>query len=162
MGSFILGLLLATRSIYILVLIILYLSLLWRKKISFKDLIYNGIFLTLGFVLPFIPLIAWFPHKFFVLNPFMIQSGFLIPVYYVGLFIVIAVFLSFFVRDNKDIFFYSGISLFLSILIYFLYHIFKVGFTNAYMNSIADISYFIFSVPFLLEYLMLSKNKKLV
>ncbi len=157
--SFILGLLLATRSVYILVLIILYLSLLWQKKISFKELIYNGIFLTLGFALPFIPLIAWFPHKFFVLNPFMIQSGFLIPVYYIGFFIVIAVILSFFVKDNKDIFYYSGISLFLSILIYFFYHIFKVGFINAYINSIADISYFILSVPFLLEYLRLSKKR---
>ena len=161
LGSFILGLLLATRSIYILVLIIFYMSLLWRKKISFKDLIYNGIFLTLGFALSFIPLIAWFPNKFFVLNPFMIQSGFLIPVYYVGLFMVIAVILSFFVRDNKDIFFYSGLSLFLSILIYFFYHIFKVGFTKAYINSIADISYFIFSVPFLLEYLRLSKKRNI-
>ena len=104
LGSFILGLLLATRSVYILVLIILYLSLLWRKKMSFKGLIYNGIFLILGFALPFIPLIVKFPSEFFVLNPFMIQSGFLIPVYYVGLFIVIAVILSFFVRDNKDIF----------------------------------------------------------
>ena len=161
MGSFILGLLLATRSIYILVLIILYLSLFWRKKISLKDLVYNGIFLVLGFALPFIPLIVKFPSEFFVLNPFMIQSGFLIPIYYVGLFMVIAVILSFFVRDNKDIFFYSGLLLFLSILIYFFYHIFKVGFTNAFINSIADISYFIFSVPFLLEYLRLSKKRNI-
>jgi len=152
-ASFILGLLLATRSVFVLPLIVLLIGQLIRKKITFKAFIKQGVFITLGLIFTFIPLLLKYPKEFFEMNPFLVQSTFFIPFYYILIFMVLAFILSFFVKNKGDYYFYGGLSMFLAILIYSLYHIIRVGFTEATMNSIVDISYFILAIPFLFYYL---------
>ena len=99
------------------------------------------------------PFILFYENHFFQMNPFIIQSSFLVPTTYIIFFILISIVLSFFVRNKNDNFFFSGISLFLSILIYSIYHLIDDGFESSFINSTIDISYFIFCIPFFIIYL---------
>ena len=151
------GFLLSTRSVFILAYIIFFFSYLLNKKVKFSRLFLFLVIAVLGFSLTFLPLVSLFPEDFFRINPFIIESGFLIPVEYTVLFMVISIGLSFMIKQSEDRFFFSGLSLFLAILIYFLYHVIRAGFQTAYIDSLIDISYFILCAPFLLYYLFSSK-----
>ena len=74
----------------------------------------------------------------------------MIPGGMVSVFGLLALLASLAAVDSNDKFFYSGIVLFGSILIYGLYHVVISGFATAYYLSDVDISYFIFAVPFLM------------
>ncbi len=152
------GLLLSTRSVFILAYIIFFLSSLFNKEVSFKKISLFILIAFISFNITFLPLIILFKNEFFVMNPFIIQSSFLVPKFYVIIFILISILLSIKVKNGDDKFFYSGLSLFISILIYSSYHIVKFGFENSFVNSKIDISYFIFSIPFLILFLV--KNKQ--
>ena len=106
-----------------------------------------------SFVFSFVPLVVFFRSDFLTMNPFIIQSSFLIPKIYTVLFILIAILLTFLVKSKADKFFFSGISLFISIFIYSIYHLIHFGYEVSYINSKIDISYFIFCIPFLIMYL---------
>jgi hypothetical protein len=68
-------------------------------------------------------------------------------------------FVSFFcIKQKNEIFFLSGIFLFMTILMYFIYQIVVNGFQNALYGSKTDISYFILCIPFLL-YFVLNEKK---
>lgn len=152
------GLMLSTRSIYILPYIIYFLSSLINNEISFKNLF---LFLTvalIAFISTFVPFIYFFPNDFFQMNPFIIQSSFLVPQFYTLIFIAISVLLSFLIKNKTDKLFYSGFSLFIAILIYSIYHIVNYGVEVSFFNSRIDISYFIFCIPFLIKYLMDNNN----
>ncbi len=56
--------------------------------------------------------------------------------------------------------FFIGVLLFSIILIYFLFHISQIGFRKSYFDSVVDISYFIFSAPFLMFSLQIKTNRK--
>lgn len=148
------GLMLSTRSIYILVYVIFFLPLVIRKGVQFKRVFILIFIAFLAFLSSFLPFIISFPDEFIKMNPFVIQSSFLIPEIYTLIFIVLAVVLAFFVKSNSDRIFYSGMSLFISILIYSIYHIARLGFDKAFIESKIDISYFIFCIPFLMLYLL--------
>jgi hypothetical protein len=92
------------------------------------------------------------------MNPFLIQSSALVPFEYTLLFILIAFITGIYCKSIKDIYFFSGLVLFISIVIYFLYHINLVGFKNTFFGSDADISYFILCTPFSLFYVLSSKK----
>jgi len=92
------------------------------------------------------------------MNPLLIESSFLIPSYYVLLFMAIALIYSLWRKSENDVFFFSGLALFSSILIYFIYHIFSLGLLRAYINNGVDISCFIFCVPFFLFSIVRAKN----
>lgn len=148
------GFLLSTRSIFVIVYIVFFLSSLINKETSLKKL---SLFITIAvisFVSTFLPFILIFKNAFFLANPFIIQSSVLVPQIYTFGFILISVLLAFFVRNKADKFFYSGLSLFVSILIYSLYHLVNFGFQQAFTESSIDISYFIFCIPFLMMYLI--------
>lgn len=153
------GFMLSTRSVYILPYIIFFLSSLVNKEITLKRFLIFVSLASLAFFSTFIPFIWVFESDFFTMNPFIIQSSFLIPKFYTLLFIFISILLTFLVKNKTDKFFYSGFSLFISILIYSIYHIVKYGFEISFFNSKVDISYFIFCIPFFVKYLMLNKNK---
>ena len=153
------GLMLSTRSIYILVYVIFFLPLIIRKEIQFKKLFLFLFIAFFAFLSSFLPLIISFPDEFMKLNPFVIQSSFLIPEIYTLIFILMSVVMAFFVKSNSDRYFFSGLSLFISILIYSLYHIVQLGFENAYIESKIDISYFIFCIPFMMLYLLSNPEK---
>jgi len=148
------GLLLSTRSIYIVVYIIVFLSSLINRMVEFKKLFRLLTIALISFLLTFVPYILFFNEEFFKMNPFIIQSSFFLPKYYTLIFILIAFVASFFVKEKNDVFFFSGVSLFIIIFIYSMYYILKYGFIQSYFDSLVDISYYIFSVPFLLYYLM--------
>ena len=93
------------------------------------------------------------------MNPFIIQSTFLIPFEYTLLSIVLAFISSFFVKSFGDAILCIGVNLFISILIYCIYLIIERGFYEAYLDSVIDISYFIFCIPFLLITLMMKTKK---
>ena len=153
------GLMLSTRSVYILPYIIFFLSSLINNEITFKKLFFFLSIALISFIATFIPFIYFFYNDFFTMNPFIIQSSFLVPKTYILIFILISILLAFLVKNKTDKFFYSGLSLFIAILIYAMYHIFNYGYEASYMNNKIDISYFIFCIPFLIKHLM-EHNKK--
>lgn len=156
--SLLAGLLLSTRSVYIIVYIVFFISGLINKEYKFKHLLFIGLIALSGFILTFLPLLIFFKNDFFVMNPFTIQSSFLVPQIYVLAFIIITIILTFTVRNNADKFFISGISLFFSILIYACYSVYKCLSTGHFYENCVDISYFIFCVPFFTFYLTSSES----
>jgi len=157
--AFLTGLLLATRSVFILAYVIFFLSSLFNNNINFKKLlIYTGV-AFIGFIIAFLPILFFFKEEFIELNPFIIQSTFLVPKYYVLVFLLISILFSFFVNNSSDKFFYSGLSLFLAITIYSSYHLINSGYQLAFVKSIIDISYFLFCIPFFMIFIL--QNSKL-
>lgn len=145
------GLMLSTRSVYILPYIIFFLSSLINKEIPFSKLFLFLSIAFLAFIAAFIPFIYFFYGDFFTMNPFIIQSSFLVPKIYTLLFILISIMLAFLVKNTSDKFFFSGLSLFIAIFIYAMYNLFNSGRED---SNIIDISYFIFCIPFLIKYLL--------
>lgn len=151
-GGFI-GLLISTRNVFVISYIICFLYL-WRiKAIQFKQLSVLGIISLLIFALTFIPIVYGHLEDFKQMNPFIVQSTFLIPFEYTILFVLMAVGSSFLCKNKNDVYFYNAIVLFVSILIYLVYYIINQGFTEAFTNSTVDISYFTFCIPFALWFL---------
>lgn len=153
------GLLLSTRSILILPYIVVFLSALIRKEIQFQNMIKHGLVTIFSFTITFLPFVIFFPNDFFIMNPFIVQSTFFLPPIFSIVFVILAVVASFIAKSKDESYFYSGIVLFCSILIYFFYYIIKSGFYQAYLQSEADISYFIFCIPFLLLYFVKTEQK---
>ncbi len=158
LSSVLSGLILSTRGVYILNYIITFISSFKKKEIKLKPLIIYTLISVVAFSSTFLPLIVFFPEEFFKLNPFIVESSFLIPQAFVGLIILISILLTFFIKNESDRHFFNGLSLFVAISVYFLYHSVNVGFNQAFFGSTADISYFIFCIPFLF-YFVLEENK---
>ena len=147
------GLLLSTRSIFILMFIVIILYKIRSKELS---LMQSALWFSIAMIAYLLPLGFFaliYPHDFWRMNPLIVQSEFLIPPYFVGIFILIALVLGIRTQTLNGVYLSSAIALFSAILIYCCYHIATSGFETAYINSKADISYFIFCIPFLLFYL---------
>ncbi|PKP24855.1 MAG: hypothetical protein CVU03_10665 [Bacteroidetes bacterium HGW-Bacteroidetes-2] len=153
------GLLLSTRNVFIIPYIIAFLFIWRTKRIRFKQLILLGFISLIVFIITFLPFVLGHFEDFKIINPFLIQSSFLIPFGYTVFFIVLAIFLSLLCKKNADVYFYSGITLFISISIYFLYHSKHSGFYTTYFESAGDISYFILCTPFLLYFILTGLNQ---
>jgi hypothetical protein len=148
------GLLLATRSVFIIPYVIFIIYALRIKKIGFGSLVLYGLTGLVAFAITFLPFVVNHFNDFLAVNPFVIQSTFLVPFSYTIGFILLSVVAAFLCRSKADNFLYGGGVLFVSIAVYFFYHVAHLGFREAYIESIVDISYFIFSAPFLLYYLL--------
>jgi len=157
-GIFI-GLLISTRNVFVISYIICFLYLWRTKAIQFKQLTILGIISLLIFTMTFIPVVYGHLEDFKQMNPFIVQSTFLIPFEYTILFVLIAIGTSFLCKDKNDIYFYNAIVMFVSILIYLIYYICLEGFTQAFTNSTVDISYFIFCIPFAFWFLANNNSK---
>ncbi len=97
------GFLLSTRSVFVLVYLVFFLSALRNREIEFKRI---SLFLTiavLAFAGSFLPFILLFKDDFFTINPFIIQSSFLVPQVYTLAFMIIALFLAFLVNTDFHI-----------------------------------------------------------
>lgn len=157
-GIFI-GLLISTRNVFVISYIICFLYL-WRiKAIQFKQLTVLGFISLLIFALTFIPVVYGYFDDFKQMNPFIVQSTFLIPFEYTVLFVLMAIGTSFLCKDRNDVYFYNAVVLFVSILIYLIYYICLQGFNQAFTNSAVDISYFIFCIPFAFWFLANNNSK---
>jgi len=148
------GLILSTRFVLVIPIIVLFMWLLRSKGMSLQKMILFGIVALISFIITYLPFAINHIDDFLKMNPFFLQSTLFIPFYYIIAFILMAFASSFFCRNKQDVFFYSGLTLFVSIAVYFIYHIVVFGFERAYLGSIIDISYFIFCTPFLIYYLV--------
>lgn len=155
------GVILSTRMVFIMPFLSLGIMTLLSKKVSFPRLLSWTALALFAFALTFLPFYIGFQESFFVMNPFKVQSGFLLPSIYNYLFILISIVLSLFFYNQLSLLLLSGYSLFISIFIYFVYHLIHSGLQGAYFQSGADISYFLFCVPFLLMHFLIEKKIKI-
>lgn len=160
LNAIIAGLLLSTRAIFSIPYIIFFLFTLIKKENSLSKISTYILIAFISFVITFLPLWIGFPNDFFKMNPFIVQSTFLVPFSYSIGFIVLAFLFSFFAKTHKDLFFWSGNCLFVVIMIYMMYNLNSEGLQEFWVGKKADISYFIFCIPFYIIYLIISSNVK--
>lgn len=158
-NGIIIGLLLSTRNVYAIPYVIVFLFALKNRDISIKNTIIIGIIAVLTFVATFLPFVIGHFEDFLKMNPFIIQSSYLMPFEY-SFGCIILSFLSFFVVKNRlDVYFYSAVILFITIALHFVWMSIQHGMYAAFFNSKADISYFILCTPFFFFHI-LSVQKK--
>lgn len=153
MAAVSIGLVMSMRTIFMLPLITSVILLIRSKQLAWKDLMWIGSIAGFVFGLTFLPIVLGHWTEFLEMNPFVVQSSFLIPPYYILVFMAISVGLGLYFKPKNHLF-ANGLSLFLPIFIYFIYHSVLAGLQGALHNSQADISYFIFCIPFFTEYLL--------
>lgn len=154
LNGIIIGLLLSTRNVYVIPYIVVFLFALKSNRIKFLETVYIGIVSVVVFALTFVPFVWNHIADFMTMNPFIIQSGYLMPTEY-SLFCVLLSFGSFwFCKEENDVYFFSGLLLFFPIVLHYLYQMSLYGFIETFFNSRADISYFILCIPFFTYYLV--------
>lgn len=157
-AGLLIGLSISTRNVLVIPFVIAFIYQLKNNLIKPKQFLLLGLISILTFVITFLPFVYNHFEGFKIMNPFLIQSSALVPFEYTLLFILMAFITGLYCKSIKDIYFFSGLILFISIIIYFLYHINLVGFQNTFFGSAADISYFILCTPFCLYHVLSSKK----
>ena len=152
LGFSLLGLLLATRAIFIIPTIFLF---IYYLRFSHKRNTSLALFFlsVLSFCLSFVPLWIRSFELSDLFTPFTIQASQLIPFSYILVFVLVSIILAFRSDDSQDIFLYSGYILFALILTYLVRLCVIHGCHSAIIQSKADITYLLFCVPFLASYL---------
>ena len=148
------GLLISTRSIYIIPYCLYFIYLFRFKKGNLKNIGALIFVMAFSFIVTFLPLLLLFPKEFFITNPFITQNS-LMPFSLSFLFVLIGIFVSKYVKNVNDLFYYSGLVLFGLIVTYAGYIFGRFGFIQGFHNSTLDISYFIFCIPFLMTSVVL-------
>ena len=106
--------------------------------------------------------VLWlYPDEFWEVNPFSTQSS-LVSFHFIVLFVLIAIAGSFFCRNYNDVRFFSVLLLFGIVTIHFIEAVCQYSFTQALFQSKADISYYIFCIPYLLQILADTDYKRLM
>jgi hypothetical protein len=144
------GLLLSTRTIFIIPFIIYGVFLFQSKKMDLKLLIPWMFIVATSFVLTFLPFLLFHFHEFLIRNPFSVQSGQLFPFRISVIFVFLAVLAGFISSGKKEVLYYTVGLFMLVLLAYYMLLIDKFGFMNAYLHSYFDLSYMFFVFPFLL------------
>lgn len=153
-NGIIIGLLLSTRNVYAIPYVIVFLFALKIQNINIKNTIIIGVITIITFAATFLPFVIGHFEDFHKMNPFIIQSSYLMPFEFSFACIILS-FLSFFVVKNRlDDYFYSGITLFITIALHFVWMSMQHGMYDSFFNSKADISYFILCIPFLLFHIV--------
>ena len=161
-NGIIIGLLLSTRNVYAIPYVVLFLYALKNRDISIKSTIIIGFISVLTFSATFLPFVIGHFDDFLKMNPFIIQSSYLMPFEFSFACILLS-FLSYFVVKNRqDVYFYSAVILFITITMHFVWMSMQHGIYNAFFNSKADISYFILCIPFLLFHIVSLQKPKLL
>ena len=154
------GFLLSTRNVFIIPYIIAFIYAIRSEKIDIKNTFFIAIIALLAFVVTFVPFVWNHITDFKKMNPFTIQSNGLMPLKYSLFFILTSFFIAFKCKSQDDVYFFSGVLLFITIVFYFLYTINGCGFYNTFFNSVADISYFILCIPFCMYHFLILKNNQ--
>lgn len=152
-GSLI-GLVLSTRNVFVIPFIIAFVYAMKSKKITLKETLLIGIATVIAFGITFVPFIWNHFDAFLTMNPFIIQSSFLMPFKFTLFFIFTAFIAGLYCKTENEVYLYSGIVLFCTIAFYFIYWIYLLGYQKTFVDSFADISYFILCLPFALYYLV--------
>lgn len=82
------GLLFSMRTVFVLPLIVWGLYQLFHEKVQPLKLIGWGVVFLLAFAFTFLPFIVAYPHDFWEINPFLIQST-LVPSIFIAIFVVL-------------------------------------------------------------------------
>ena len=155
----IIGLLLSTRNVFALCYIIFFLHTIRTGQLSLKSAIRIGAISVLVFISTFLPFVIGFRDDFLQMNPFIIQSSFLMPFGWVVTAILCSCFMFLFCKQNADVFFYSGVILFITIMLHFVYHALSTSvYISLIQESSIDVSYFILCIPFFLCYLLYEQS----
>jgi hypothetical protein len=158
-NGIIIGLLLSTRNVFVIPYIVAFLFALKYQFVSIKDTLQIGLIAFILFILTFVPFVYNHLEDFKVMNPFKIQSSSLMPLEYCLACIALSFGTILIVKQKSDVYFYSGLILFVTIVFYYVYLIKEYNFEDAFFNSQADISYFILCIPFILYYMVENENK---
>jgi hypothetical protein len=142
------GLLLATRSIYV-VPIIMWCAYCFLKTGRIKELAVYGCCLAVMFIATFIPFIIWDYQAFMKYNPLTLQSDFA-GSYMAIVFIMISVALGYLAKTEKQLYLNSGLVVYGAVFIYFIKTCVQHDFNLNLLQYNVDISYFIMALPFLL------------
>lgn len=159
-SAIIAGLLLSTRTIFIIPLAIYSIYYLKNKIASFKTLFIWTILIFLTFLISFLPFLIFYFEDFIQVNPFTIQSEQLLPIYYFPLLILFAIYLGYISRNKQAVIFNTGIGFLITFIVYFCHTAFNEGIADSFFNSKADISYSLFSLPFFIYKYIERLNKK--
>lgn len=160
LNGILIGLLLSTRNVFVIPYIVTFLFVLKSKQISFRELLKIGVISIIVFIATFLPFVWNHFSDFFIMNPFIIQSGFLMPSELSMICVLISLGAFWLCKKGNDIYFFSGVFLLLPIIIHFIYQIIIHGFHETFFNSRADISYFILCLPFFVYYII--ENEKVI
>lgn len=152
------GILLSTRNVFVIPILFILLPLL--SNIGFKRLCIWGITLCITYISTIIPMLYWGVDNFLSMNPFIIQSSFLLPFNITLTMLILSIIPCIYTRNNFDnSIFGGGLYIFTIILIYSIYIITTYGY-EYFITTGCDISYFIFSFPFLLTYIPSLNDKR--
>ena len=156
------GLLFSTRNVFVLPLLIWAIFIFRCGILDVKRLFLWGCVFALSFALTFLPFFLLWPQEFLLRNPFLTQSSVPMPFAYVLASLFVAFVLGWCSRNLADVFFYSAIVLILIITAHVGYWIARNGWTYGLLSGgqIGDISYYLFSFPFLLEMIARRSNAK--
>lgn len=150
------GIIFSTRNVFILPMIVWGIYALRNHQLEFYQItIFAAIFL-IAFIATFIPIIVIDPTAFLSRNPFLTQGNVLLPFYIIIVFVVLSVAIGFICRNQDDVCFGSGILLFSVAFAHIIFICSRQGWQSI-MTTGPDISYLIFSFPFLLRTIV--KNK---
>jgi hypothetical protein len=152
------GLLLSTRNVFVVPLMFVFFPLLY--KIGFKRLFIWGTILGVTYLSTIIPLFYWGVDSFMEINPFIIQSSFLLPFNITLTMLGLAIIPCLFIRKNfNNAIFGGGLYIFAIIAVYAIYILQTYGY-EYFISTGCDISYFIFCFPFLLINIPLFNDKR--
>ena len=146
------GLLFSTRTVFVLPLVVWGLYQIFTEKVPLFKIILWGVIFLLAFAATFLPFIMAYPHEFWEINPFLIQST-LVPSVFIVIFVILAAIGSFFCRNVNDVNFFSAVLLFGIVTVHVITSACRYGFEAIIFESKADISYYLFCIPYLLQIL---------
>lgn len=149
------GLVLSTRSVFLIPLLCMGIFAWKNGRLDFCQVLLMAFSALLVFAATFLPFVSGHWDRFGEANPFIVQSTFLLPFGYTVFFVLMAAVAGWLCKNEDDVFFSSGLLLFATILCYLSYTVWRVGFSEAFFGSAADISYFILCIPFALWYVSL-------
>ena len=150
------GVIFSTRNIFIIPMILWGMKVILSKQISLMKFINWCVCYLLSFATTFLPFIAYDPVLFLQYNPFITQGEMLIPFRHIIIFIAATFLIPVILGRKFDVIFLTVVLLFLIISYHVVYSISNSGMT-AFLCSGADISYYIFCFPFILEILTREK-----
>jgi hypothetical protein len=144
--GFVGGLLLSTRGIVVLIYIIFF-GYYFRKNL--KEGIIFGISALASFCLTLVPFMIWNWNHFANSGPFSVQLLY-IPGWLLLLSVLASVLCAVFVRSVRQSYYAVSLVLFTVVLTVFLLSVLRIGWTEAVSGDGFDISYFCFTLPYLL------------
>ena len=151
------GIIFSTRNVFAIPMVLWGVSVLLSQRIKFMKLLKWCICFCSSFFATFIPFLISYSSQFWQYNPFITQGSALLPFSYILLFVMLAFLLPLLCKKEVDVFFLSVILFFAVVTTHVIYSICNVG-INAFLFSGADISYYIFCIPFILELLTRKEN----